>query len=195
MLWWRKQKPHPGSACMDRGQHVCVMDVFQYVWERPIDSAERLHLWRVSPRQVYHLKSKHPERQSEYEKNGAEKRKIALSTPTPSASDVFEKVFQWWRQGKGTNTILQSFSRLVSYRAVLLFIVYIVKHFIWNFILFHIVHYCNVSDFIEVGTVIAINAMVLITGIEIYFSVLVFGLGFLIFGFRFQPRIFISVHP
>ncbi len=35
--------------------------------------------------------------------------------------------------------------------------------------------------------------MVLIIGI-IYFGVSVFSLGFLFFGFRFQPRIFISVH-
>lgn len=41
MLWWLKQILQPASARLDRGQHVCIMDIFQHVWERP---TEGLHL-------------------------------------------------------------------------------------------------------------------------------------------------------
>ncbi len=40
---------------------------------------------------IYHLKSKHPDRYAEYERNAAQKRKTPPSTPTPSVADVFEK--------------------------------------------------------------------------------------------------------
>ncbi|KAI2643098.1 Zinc finger BED domain-containing protein 4 [Labeo rohita] len=40
---------------------------------------------------IYHLKSKHPDRCAEYERNTAQKRKTPPSTPTPSVVDVFEK--------------------------------------------------------------------------------------------------------
>lgn len=40
---------------------------------------------------IYHLKSKHPDRHAEHEKNAAQKRKVPPSTPTPSVANVFEK--------------------------------------------------------------------------------------------------------
>lgn len=40
---------------------------------------------------IYHLKSKHPDCQSEYEKNAAAKREVTPSPPTPSVANNFEK--------------------------------------------------------------------------------------------------------
>ena len=56
---------------------------------------------------INHLKCKHPDCHSEYEKNVAQKRQINLSTPTLSVADVFEKARKFSSDGAKAKGITQ----------------------------------------------------------------------------------------
>ncbi|KAK0131379.1 Zinc finger BED domain-containing protein 4 [Merluccius polli] len=65
---------------------------------------------------IYHLKSKHPDCHSQYEKNAAQKRKINPSTPTPktSVADVFEKARRFPSDGAKAKGITQKVMEFIA---------------------------------------------------------------------------------
>ncbi len=75
---------------------------------------EGVHLQRLSPCRVYHLKSKHSDRYAEYERNVAQKRKTPPSTPTPSVVDVFEKARMFPSNGVKAKGITQKIMEFIA---------------------------------------------------------------------------------
>ena len=63
---------------------------------------------------IFHLKSKHPDRHSDFEKNTAQKRKINPSAPAPSVADLFEKARQFSSDSAKAKGITQKMMEFIA---------------------------------------------------------------------------------